>query len=146
MFSYNVQLAGYSFDKFDEKGKVEYDKFVTVFDSFPWLEQLDEANLLKEGCSATLSVKASDDNKDFWVSIAGDRQKTIFLVGYVYFKEKKTFFGLGKLKMVRWVDIYEAEDSIQIKYLFGLFFNKKFFELEAELKRLKDFDSMEAYS
>jgi hypothetical protein len=146
MFTYNVQLAGYPYEKWDDKGQTNYKEFIKTFDEFPWLEQLDKYNEIQEGCSATLTVLALDENKDFWVSIAGDRRKHFFLVGYVYKKEKKGWFGFGKGKTIKWVDIYESENKEEIKALFKIFFDKQFDLLKVKLQVLKKFDSMEAYT
>ena len=145
MFTYSVQLAGYPYERIDDKGPVNYDVFLKYFDAFPWLEQLEELDQLKEGASATIFVNADGEEKELWISIAGSRQKNYFLVGYVYIRIKKALFGLGKEKQVKWVDIYEAGDGIQVKYLFKLFFDKKFDKLAVELDQLNSFDSMEAY-
>ncbi len=145
MFTYSVQLAGYPFERSDDKGPVNYDLFTKYFDAFPWLEQVEAWDVIRDGASATIAVSAPDDEKEMWVSIAGSRQRNYFLGGYVYMRVKKGLFGLGKEKQVKWVDIYEVEDGIQIKYLFKLFFDKKFDALVAELDELNSFDSMEAY-
>lgn len=145
MFTYNIQLAGYPYEKYDEKGKTNLADFIHIFDTFPWLDQLDNYNAIKNGCSATISVKAVGDHNDFWVSIAGNRQKHFFLLGYVYLKTKKGLFGIGKEKVVKWVDIYEIEDKESIKSIFKLFFDKDIDKLKSELLGLKKFDSMEAY-
>ncbi|MBK7290281.1 MAG: hypothetical protein IPI78_08635 [Chitinophagaceae bacterium] len=96
MFTYNIQLAGYPYEKFDEKGETNFKDFIQIFNSFPWLDQLDNYDKIKEGCSATISVKAIGDDNDFWVSIAGDREKYIFLLGFVYLKPKKGLFDWEK--------------------------------------------------
>jgi hypothetical protein len=145
MFTYNVQLAGYPHEKFDDKGQTNYDAFIRAFDEFPWMEQLDKSDEIQEGSAATLSVVAFGEDKAFWVSIAGDRKKYVFLVGYVYMKIKKGLFGIGKAKLVKWVDIYEIEDKEELKNLFKLFFDRKFDSLQSKLLELKKFDSMKAF-
>jgi hypothetical protein len=145
MFTYNIQLAGYAYEKFDEKGETNFNEFSNTFDTFPWLDQLDAYDKIKEGCSATISVKSINADKDFWISIAGDRKKYFFLVGLVYMKIKKGLWGFGKEKAVRWVDIYEIEDRDKIKSLFRLFFDNKIDNLESELLNLRKFDSMKAF-
>lgn len=145
MFTYDVQLAGYPHEKFDAKGQTNYDHFTSEFEGFPWLEQVDKYHQLKDGCSATLSITATADNKSFWISIAGDTHNHFFLVGYVYLKTKTGLFGFGKEKTVKWVEIYEADDKEQIKILLRLFFDKEFSLLETKIRQLKKFDEMEAY-
>jgi hypothetical protein len=145
MFTYNIQLAGYPHDKFDEKGEINFIDFLDTFDRFPWLDQADKFNTIQEGCSATISVKSVGDNKDLWVSIAGDRKRHIFLVGITYIRKKKGFWGLAPEKSIRWGDIYEIEATEQIKSLFQTFFKREFDRLMVDLSALKKFDSMEAY-
>ena len=73
------------------------------------------------------------------------REKYIFLLGFVYLKPKKGLFGLGKEKIVKWVDIYEIEDKDKIKSFYNLYFDKKTDNLKTEFSTLKKFDSMEAF-
>ena len=61
MFTYNIQLAGYPYEKFDEKGETNFKDFIQIFNSFPWLDQLDNYDKIKDCCSATISVKAIGD-------------------------------------------------------------------------------------
>ena len=145
MFTYNIQLAGYSHDKWDEMGETTFEGFKRTFEEFPWAGQLAIYDKLQEGCSATLSVSAPGERKVLWVSIAGDSNKHSFLIGFVYQKERKGLFGFGKEKTIKWVDIYQAEDKPKIIELFGLFFDQQFHTLQSELVQLKKFDSMKAY-
>ena len=34
-FTWNVQLAGYDFNKYDEKGETTLENFISEFDKFP---------------------------------------------------------------------------------------------------------------
>jgi hypothetical protein len=34
-FTWNVQLAGYDFDKYDEKGEINFKDLISEFDKFP---------------------------------------------------------------------------------------------------------------
>ena len=145
MFTYNIQLAGYPYEKFDEKGETDLVNFTHTFEAFPWLEQLDTYDKIKEGCSATISVKAINDDIDFWVSVAGNRDKYVFLIGIVYLKPRRGLLGFGKEKVVRWVDIFETETKEKIISLFSLFFDKKYELLKSELSMLKKFESMKAF-
>jgi hypothetical protein len=36
MFTYNIQLAGYPHDKWDEMGETTFEGFKTTFEEFPW--------------------------------------------------------------------------------------------------------------
>ena len=75
-FTWNIQLAGYDFKKYDEKGEITYDNFVKEFDKFPWIEEMEKRNTLSDGCSPTLSVKDLKSGCDFWVSISGDKSSS----------------------------------------------------------------------
>jgi len=143
-FTWNVQLAGYDFSRSDKKGETNYSHFMDEFDNFPWMDQLDEYQRIKQGCSPTMSVKDLQSGKDFWVSMAGDRNNHGYLVGYIYPKVKKGFFGLGKPKNIRWIEIYQTENSRIVKECFGLFFNREFSELEFKIRSLEEFGQMEA--
>lgn len=140
-FSYDVQMAGYAFDKFDERGKIEYPKFVEEFRSFPWMQQIGKAN---GGSEPTISVKNITNDTIFWVSIIGDQKRHAYLVGIVYLKETKSFLGFGKPKSKRWVEIYVAEKASTVEGTFKTFFDGKHEQLMNQLRQLEKFDEMEA--
>ncbi len=143
-FTWNIQKAGYDFSRCDEMGETDFQNFINEFEKFPWLEQLDSFQENQEGCSPTLSVKDLKSKKDFWVSMAGDRNDHGYLVGYIYEKEKKGFFGFGKTKIVRWLEIYTTEDKSVIEKTFKLFFDRNFIELEHTIEKLDKYGQMEA--
>jgi hypothetical protein len=70
------------------------------------LTKLKDLTANPGGCSPTLSVKNITDKKDLWVSMSGDRNNNGYLVGYVYPKTKKSLWGLGKEKVINWLEIY----------------------------------------
>ena len=142
-FTYNVQLAGYDYDRYDEKGAIDYDGFVRVFDQFPWRKQMEEWQRIGRGCSATISVTDRVRNIDYWVSVAGDTDPT-FLLGIVYEKDVKGFFGFGKPKRKQWVEIYVAPSRESILDTFKLFFTGQIDELMRILKGFEKFDELEA--
>ena len=141
-FTWNVQLAGYDHNKYDEKGETNYENFIAEFDKFPWIEQVESYQKINEGCSATLSVNGKE--KSFWVSIMGEKTDNTFLVGYVYPKTKKGLFGFGKEKQIKWLEIFVAENDAQVKKCFELFFSNKLDKLQSQLKTMEKFDEMEA--
>lgn len=143
-FTWNVQLAGYDFDKYDEKGKINYEGFIAEFDKFPWIEQIENWQKTKQGCSATLSVQNEKNQKSFWVSIMGDKTDNTFLVGYVYPKTKKGLFGIGKEKQIKWLEIYIAENPQKVKKCFELFFNGDYENLERIMTGMEKYGEMEA--
>lgn len=142
-FTYNVQLAGYDYDRYDEKGGIDYDGFVRMFDQFPWREQMQASQKVRSGCSATVSVTDHKRNLDFWVSVAGEAEPT-FLLGIVYEKDVKGFFGLGQPKKKRWVEIYVAPSRQNIVDTFKLFFAGQIDELMRTLRGFDKFDELEA--
>ncbi len=141
-FTWNVQLAGYDHNKYDEKGETNYENFIAEFDKFPWIEQVESYQKINKGCSATLSVNGKE--KSFWVSIMGEKTDNTFLVGYVYPKTKKGLFGLGKEKQIKWLEIFVADNDTQVKKCFELFFSNKLDKLQSQLKTMEKFDEMEA--
>jgi hypothetical protein len=142
-FTYNVQLAGYDYDRYDEKGAIYYDGFVRAFDQFPWREQIRASQRIGQGCSATISVTDHARNVDYWVSVAGDAEPS-FLLGIVYEKEVKGFLGFGKPRKTRWVEIYVAPSRESILNTFKLFFASQSDELMRTLRGFEKFDELEA--
>ena len=143
-FTWNVQLAGYDFKKYDEKGETTLDNFISEFEKFPWIEQLESYKNIQQGCSPTLSVKDHKTATDFWVSMASDKNEHGYLIGYVYTKTVKGLFGLGKPKEKRWVEIYLTQDTELVKKYFTMFFNRETDNLVSTIKKLEKYGEMEA--
>jgi hypothetical protein len=143
-FTCKYQLAGYAYDQYDQKGPIDYDRFVTAFDQFPWIEQAGKRAAMNDGCSATISVTNQSKGIDYWVSIAGTESEHFFLLGIVYEKEVKTLFGFGKTKRIRWVEIYVAPSRGDILSTFGLFFMGHTDQLFETTRKFKLFGEMEA--
>ena len=76
--------------------------------------------------------------------MAGDRNNNGYLVGYVYLKTKKSLLGLGKEKVINWLEIYLTADKQQIKEFFKIYFNKNYDQLHAEIRKLEMFGETEA--
>ncbi len=144
MFNYNIQLAGYDYTQYDEKGEVNIDNFINAIEQFPWIEQLEKYNQIQQGCSATISVTNHNTNNSLWISIAGDKDNYNYLIGYVYPKATKGFLGLGKEKIKRWVDIYNVGDFVLIKNYFSVFFSSDEALLQEQLSNEEKFQSMAA--
>jgi hypothetical protein len=143
-FTWNVQLAGYEFNKYDEKGETNLANFISEFDKFPWIEQLESYKIIQQGCSPTLSVKDHKTSTDFWVSMVGNKNEHGYLIGYVYPKTVKGFFGLGKPKEKRWLEIYVTQDTDLVKKCFEMFFNRETDNLVSTIKKLEKYGEMEA--
>ena len=144
MFTYDIQYGGDPHNKYDLKGQTDYENFILVFDSFPWLDEIERSNANPGGCSPTLSVKNITDKKDLWVSMAGDRNDNGYLLGYVYSKTKKGLWGLGKEKVINWLEIYLTGQKEQVKEFFKIYFNKNYEHLHTEIKKLEMFGETEA--
>jgi hypothetical protein len=140
-FTYNIQLAGYAFDQVDEKGSVDYDRFVHEFRAFPWASQVGRANGRSE---PTLSVRSLSNGTVFWVSAAKHDAGHVYLLGIVHTRQKPGMFGLGRPKSVRWVEIYVAEEAGTVEKTFRTFFGGNTEALLAQLRALPKFDEMEA--
>ena len=143
-FTWNVQLAGYDFKRYDEKGETGLENFILEFDKFPWIEQLESHKNIQQGCSPTLSVKDHKTSTDFWVSMSGDKNEHGYLIGYVYPKTVKGFLGLGKPKEKRWVAIYLTQDTDLVKECFAMFFNRETDNLVSIIAKLEKYGEMEA--
>ncbi len=143
-FTWNIQKAGYDFDQYDLKGQTDYRNFIREFEQFPWKEQLKMASENPDKVSPTLAVTDDKENKTFWVSIAGDQNEQGYIIGYVYPKMKKGFFGLGKENQVKWLEMFLTQDGELIKRLYQLLFDRQYDKLYAELNQLEKFGEMEA--
>ncbi|PCI09822.1 MAG: hypothetical protein COB73_04615 [Flavobacteriaceae bacterium] len=143
-FSWKVKMAGYELEKFDKKGKTDYNNFVSEFEKFPWMEQLDYLKKKPEGSSPRIEIKDLKTGKSFWVAMAGDRNDYTYLIGYVYPKEKKGMFGKGKGETIRWLEVYLTEDKKFVISSFILFFEGDYTNLEEKIRKLKEYGQMEA--
>ena len=143
-FTWNVQKSGYDFDQYDDKGETDYENFISEFEKFPWMKQLDYFKYNQGGCSPTLSVKDLKTGKDFWVSMIGDRNDHDYLIGYIYPKEVTGLFGIGKPKKIRWLKMYLVDDKELVKYCFKLFFIRNHRKLENKIRLLEEYGQMEA--
>jgi hypothetical protein len=143
-FTWNVQLAGYNHSQADKKGETNYQDFLETFKTFPWMEQIEKANQNPDKAAPTIAVKDLKTGKDFWISMAGDKIDYGYIIGYIYPKEKKTLFGFGKMKEIRWLEMYNLEDKEKVEELIKLFFNRDYSSFESSIRKLHDFGQMEA--
>ena len=140
-FTYDIQLAGYDFDQYDLKGEATYEVFIEEFRKFPWVEQVGKKT---GGSEPTISVKNKEQKIDYWVSVIGEPSEYAYLVGIVQPKMVKSMFGFGKVKEVRWLTIYVAEQQQTVENTFKLYFTGSIKELNQELSRLPLFTEQEA--
>ncbi len=141
-FTLEVQMTHYKHEQVDKKGAIDYAGFVQEFEQFPWQEQLEYANNQGSGCSASLSVINHKENLTLWVSITGEEGAQSFIVGYMYPKEIKRFFGLLSPKLGEWLEMYFVEDKEDVKKLFDLFFEDRIEKLEDEIRKFELLDEL----
>ncbi|MEM7027262.1 MAG: hypothetical protein AAF410_03425 [Pseudomonadota bacterium] len=140
-FIYDIQLAGYQFNQYDDKGNADLKIFMEEFRTFPWSEQVGKAN---GGSEPTISVRNLSEKTVYWVSAAPHEEGHVYLLGIVYPKVKKSFFGLGKDKKIRWVEIYVDEDGSAVEDIASAFFDGNFESLMSQLSTLPKFAEMES--
>ncbi len=135
-FTYDIQQAGYAFDQYDLKGEASYPLFLNEFRTYLWRDQV---GLEGGGAAPTISVKNQSIHTDLFVSVVGNSSEFAYLIGVVKPKKVKSFFGLGKIKEVRWVTIYLTEKPRDVERAFNLFFNMQLEELNSNLNALPIF-------
>ena len=143
-FIWNIQLAGYDHDQADQKGEVTYQEFINEFEMFPWIEQIEKANQYPDKVSPTISISDLKTEKDFWISMAGDKNDHEYYLGYIYPKETKTLLGFGKTKTIRWLEMYTTDNQRTVKELIKLYFERDFNKLENSIRSLEEYGQMEA--
>ena len=144
-FIWNVQLSGYDHSEADPKGETTLEEFIKELDSFPWMEQIDKAAEMPDKCSPTLTVQDLKSKTNFWISMAGtSTTEHGYILGYIYPKTKKGFFGFGKEKQINWLEMRASQDKVQVMKCVNYFFERNFESLEQTLKQMDDFGQMEA--
>jgi hypothetical protein len=138
-----VELAGYEFGQADQKGQIDYPSFIRSFDEFPWIEQIEKANRVQK-VFPTLTVNDNEKDEALWVSAAGDSSSHTFLIGYIYPKKVRGFFGFGRPRVRKWVEIYLTDDNEVVKECFRLFFDGDTEGLKARYSKLEKYDEMES--
>lgn len=143
-FTWNIQMAGYDHNQADQKGETDYQNFQKAFDQFPWNEQIIKANQSPDRCAPTITASDLKNGKDFWISMAGNEKEVGYIIGYIYPKKKKTLLGFGKIKTIRWLEMFTAEDKNKIDRLIKLFFNRDYSSFETSIRKLDSFGQMES--
>ncbi len=143
-FTLEVQMAHYKYEQVDKKGTIDYAGFVQEFNQFPWQEQLAYANNQDTEISATLSVINHKENLKLWVSITGEEGAQSFIIGYMYPKEIKRFFGLLSPRLGEWLEMYFVENKDDVKKLFDLFFDHRIDKFEDEIRKFELLDELES--
>jgi hypothetical protein len=142
-FTYDLHLADHARQAVINMGETDYDNFIKEFTNFPWLDQLEKANKLKN-TSATITVQDSLNKTELWASIAGNRDNHGYIVGYNF---PKTIKGnlFRKERTVKWVIMYATEVREKIVSCYNLFFNRDITGLILELEQLYFYGETEAH-
>jgi len=133
-FTYDFHFADHVGQTVIDMGETDYQNFITAFNNFPWLDQLDMANRLKN-TSATITVQDHLNMTDLWTSIAGDRNQYGYIIGYNF---PKTIRGnlFRKERTTRWIIMHATENKEKILYCYDLFFKRNTTILISELEQL----------
>ena len=143
-FTYDFHLADHSGLAVIDKGETDYENFIKEFMNFPWLDQLEIANRLKN-TSATITVQDALNQTELWTSIAGSRDNHGYIVGYNF---PKTIKGnlFRKERTVKWVIMYATEVKEKILKCYYPFFKRDTTGLILELEQLYFYGETEAHS
>ena len=87
-FTYDFHLADHAGQTVIDMGETDYENFIKEYNNFPWLDQLEIANRLKN-TSATITVQDPLNKTELWTSIAGNRANHGYIVGYNFPKTIK---------------------------------------------------------
>ena len=143
-FIYDIQRGGYAFDQSDEMGNINFHDFIAVINKFPWVEEIEKANKAKNGVSPTVGVTDQSINKVLWLSASGEANQYGYLLGIVYDKTERSFFGFGKERTKRWVTVYLTEDMKVIEKAYEMFFKQNYSELSLIFANLEVFIDAES--
>lgn len=140
-FTYEIQEAGYPFDKSDHMGDIGPEGFVEAFRSFPWSQHAGRA---QGGAEATISVNNINDGTTLFVSVMGDPLQYAHIIGIVFEKARPGWLGMFSRPPVRWVDLYVTDDPRLVESVFATFFSSSLSETVEQLERLDKYDSQPA--
>jgi len=142
-FTYDLHLADHDGQTVIAMGETDYENFINEFTNFPWLDQLEIANRLKN-TSATITVQDPFNKTELWTSIAGNRDNHGYIVGYNF---SKTIKGnlFRKERTVKWVIMYATEVREKIINCYNLFFKRDMTGLKLELEQLYFYGETEAH-
>ena len=144
IFTYDFHLADHAGLAVIDKGETDYENFIKEFTNFPWLDQLEIANRLKN-TSATITVQDSHNKTELWTSIAGSRDNHGYIVGYNF---PKTIKGnlFRKERTVKWVIMYATDAMEKIIDCYNLFFKRDTPGLILELEQFYFYGETEAHN
>jgi len=141
-FTYDLHLADHAGLTVTDMGETDYENFIKEFTNFPWLDQLEIANRLKN-TSATITAQDRLNKTDLWASIAGNRDYYGYILGYNFPKIIKGNL-FRKERTAKWVIMYATEDKEKILKCYYLFFIRDASGLILELEQLDFYGETEA--
>jgi len=136
-FTWNIQKAGYDFDKVDEMGKINFENYLMEFENFPWIEQLEFINKTQEGCAPTMSVVDHETGWKFWISMGGSSKEYFYVLGFICFIEINSFLGFGKPKIKEQHYSCETTDKKLVLELIKVFFERDFDKLQSTIASME---------
>ena len=142
-FTYDFHLADHVGQAVIDMGETDYENFIKEYTNFPWLDQLEMANRLKN-TSATITVQDPLNKTELWTSIAGTRDNHGYIVGY---NSPKTIKGnfFRKERTVKWVIMYATEVKEKILKCYYPFFKRDTTGLILELDQLYFYGETKAH-
>jgi len=142
-FTYDFHLADHAGQAVIDMGETDYENFIKEYNNFPWLDQLEIANRLKN-TSATITVQDPLNKTELWTSIAGNRANHGYIVGYNF---PKTIKGnlFRKERTVKWVIMYATEVKEKILKCYYPFFKRDTTGLILELDQLYFYGETKAH-
>jgi hypothetical protein len=142
-FIYDFHFADHAPQAVIDMGETDYKNFIKEFNNFPWLEQLDIANSLKN-TSATITAQDCLNKTDLWTSIAGNRNQWGYIMGYNFPKIVRGSF-FRKERTVKWVRMYATRNEEKILKCYDLFFKRNATDLALELAQLDFYGESKGY-
>jgi hypothetical protein len=142
-FTYDLHWADHTGQAVIDMGETDHENFIKEFTNFPWLDQLEIANRLKN-TSATITAQDRLNKTDLWASIAGNRNHHGYIVGYNFLKTIKGNL-FRKEKTAKWVIMYTTKDKERILKCYYMFFKRDTKGLILELEQLVFYSEAEAH-
>lgn len=139
-----IQYANYDLNQADKKEPITCDDFIKEFESFPWKGQLEKYQKDERGCSPTIAIYNTETNREFNITIFGEPDNIIYLVGNIVPRIRRQFYIFGKLINYRWLDIYITEEYVDLRQCIKCFFDCDYHQLGDKLIKLDKYSSQVA--
>ncbi len=137
-FTWNIQKAGYDFEKVDEMGKIDFENYLREFENFPWMEQIDYINKIQEGSAPTITSVDIETEWKFWISMGGNSKEYFYVLGFICYIEKNSFLGFGKPKIREQHYSCDTTDKKLVLELIKVFFDRDFDKLQSTIESMEN--------